>query len=271
MEDDEKYTLSIDKKYIRYIKMALLVSVILIVSVRALNPDSSAEVMGSEQEVVPDTPAVPVSAAEIYPLFICPCCGQPLDPENICCFQAQERIDYIDTLMNTGLSKQEIILTYVKKFGSNVFADESMMEEVKSELIRRAPADRPKIVINPDRHDFGDVSVAEGVVSITMTVTNEGKTDLVLNNIETSCMCTTGQLIVNGRGSPLFGMNMGDGKHPTGWSDTIAPGQSSELRIYYNPTMHEELRGPLERNIRVFSNDPIDVEYDVRISANQVD
>ncbi len=251
--------------------MILLVSVILVVSVWALNPGSSSEVKSSEQEVVPDTSVMPVSATEIYPLFLCPCCGNPLDPENICCELAQERIDYIDSLVDAGLSKQEIIMTYVKKYGINVFADESMMEEVKAELARRAPADRPKIAINPIRYDFGDVSVAKGVVSTTMTVTNEGKTDLVLYNIETSCMCTTGQLIVNGRGSPLFGMNMGDDKHPTGWSDTIAPGQSAELRIYYNPTMHEELRGPLERNIRVFSSDPVDFEYDVRISANQVD
>ncbi|MEE8358527.1 MAG: DUF1573 domain-containing protein [Candidatus Hydrothermarchaeales archaeon] len=271
MKEDEKYTLSIDKKYIRYIKMVLLVSVILIVIIWAFNPGSSGEVKSLEQEKVPVSPVVKVSATEIYPLFLCPCCGLPLDKENICCGLAKERIDYIDALTDAGISKQEIILTYVKKFGINSFIDESMKEEVRAELARRAPADRPKILINPVKYDFGDVSVAKGVVSTTMIVVNEGKSDLVLYNIETSCMCTTAQLIVNGRESYVFGMDMGDGKHPTGWSETIPSGQNAELKIYYDPTMHEDQRGPLTRTISVFSNDPVDFEYNVRIEANQID
>lgn len=38
-----------------------------------------------------------VSAEEIYPLFVCPCCGQPLDKNKICCGMAKEKIDYIDS------------------------------------------------------------------------------------------------------------------------------------------------------------------------------
>jgi len=271
LKDDKKYTISIDKRYLKYLKVILLISTILVVSIWMFNPSSSGEAKNLESGKTLASSTERVSTAEIYPLFLCPCCGQPLDPENICCGQAKERIDYIDALADAGISKPEIIMTYVKKFGINSIIDESMKEQVKMELVRRAPADRPKIVINPVLHDFGDVSVAKGVVSTIMTMTNEGKSDLVLSSIETSCMCTTASFIVKGRESPVFGMDMGDGKHPTGWSETISPGQKAVLKIYYDPTMHEDLRGPVTRTISVFSNDPIDFEYEVRIEANQVD
>src|SRR3989338_8820874 len=65
----------------------------------------------------------PVSAEQVYPMFFCPCCGLPLDKNNICCEQAQERIDYIDSLTAQNLSEKEIILTYIKKYGINSFVD----------------------------------------------------------------------------------------------------------------------------------------------------
>ena len=78
----------------------------------------------------------PVSAEEIYPMFFCPCCGQPLDKNNICCAQAQERIDYIDSLtaQNLNLSEKEIILTYIKKYGLNAFIDQDKQAEAKAWL-----------------------------------------------------------------------------------------------------------------------------------------
>ena len=58
-----------------------------------------------------------VSAEEIYPMFVCPCCGQPLDKKNICCGSAQEMIDYIDSLVGEKLSKDEVVIKAVQKYG----------------------------------------------------------------------------------------------------------------------------------------------------------
>ncbi len=225
----------------------------------------------SEQDSPQFSFIVPASIDEVYPLFMCPCCGQPLDPERICCGQAKERIAYIDALSDAGISNGEIVLTTVKKYGINSLIDDSMKEEVITELGRRAPEDRPKISIDPTSYDLGDVSVSGGVVNTEAIVKNDGKSDLVIENIETSCMCTTAVVTTDGVESPVFGMNMGDGKHPTGWSGTINPGDSAVLTIYYNPQMHSEMRGPLTRTIKVFSNDPVELQKEFRIEANQVD
>lgn len=80
----------------------------------------------------------PVSAEEIYPLFICPCCGQPLDPDNICCGAAKEMIDYINSQVNTGLSETDVIIQVVKKYGLTSLI-ESKRAEIETEFRRSDP------------------------------------------------------------------------------------------------------------------------------------
>ncbi len=214
---------------------------------------------------------IPASIDGVYPLFMCPCCGQPLDPQNICCGLAKERIDYISTLNDAGISNEEIVLTTAKKFGINSLINESMKDAVKKEFARRAPKDRPEISLEPASFDLGDVSISRGTVSTTIIVRNKGKTELVIDNIETSCMCTTAVLIINGALSPVFGMNMNDGNHPTGWKGVIPAGENASLQVSYDPTMHSDLRGPLTRTITLYSNDPVDPQKEARIDANQLD
>lgn len=213
--------------------------------------------------------AEPVSTEGIYPLFICPCCGQRLDPDNICCGSAKERIDHIDLLVNQGLSENEVILKMVQKYGMDSLANESQKEKVKAELIKNAPKEKPKIIIEPVIYDFGDVSVAKGIVSTVMTLKNDGKKDLVINNMDSSCMCTTASIIFNGVEGPRFGMSMHG--NPKGWSISIPPGEEAQLKIYYDPTVHPEAVGQhLVRIISVFSNDPVNFEKKVRVDIDQV-
>jgi hypothetical protein len=126
-------------------------------------------------------------------------------------------------------------------------------------------------VLTPANHDFGDVSVEGGTVTATVLVKNEGQGDLVIDNIETSCMCTTAMLTIRDTVSPVYGMNMNDGKHPTGWSGTVHPEEEALLHVFYDPTMHGDFRGPLTRTISLFSNDPIDFQKEVKIEINQVE
>ena|SRR3989338_7739750 len=80
----------------------------------------------------------PVSGEEIYPLFLCACCGQPLDKNNICCGMAEEMINYIDSLVNAGLSKNEIIIKTAEKYGINSII-EPKRAEIEAELAKRNP------------------------------------------------------------------------------------------------------------------------------------
>jgi hypothetical protein len=265
MDKEEKFNLSIDKKAV---KIGLLVGIVLITIVMAFAVSNS----GKASE--PDSPqfsfTVPASVDEVYPLFLCPCCGQPLDPNRICCDQAKERIAYIDALSDAGISNGEIVLTTVKKYGMNSLIDDSMKEDVKADLARRAPEDSPKILIEPTLHDFGDVSFAGGAVKTVMTIKNEGGSDLVINEMDTSCGCTTASVTKDGIEGPVFGMKM-HGTNLVGWSEILKPGETAQLNIYYDPTVHPDLRGPVTRTVSVFSNDPVEFQNEVRIEVNQVD
>lgn len=213
-----------------------------------------------------------VEAAEIYKEFVCPCCGKVLDPNNICCGSAQERIDYIKTLTSQSLSKDEIILAYVKKYGLNSFKDSDEMAAFKEKMAAAAPADRSKITTNPTSFDFGDVSQKKGIVNTLFEIKNDGNKDLVINKLETSCGCTTASIIYQSQESPKFGMpGHGLNENIQGWQVTIPAGETAQLKVYYDPNVHKDLRGPATREISIFSNDPVNIEQKVVIDLNQVD
>src|SRR3989344_1141636 len=122
------------------------------------------------------------------------------------------------------------------------------------------------VKIMPTSYDFGDVSMAKGTVSTTMDILNEGKGDLVIKYMESSCMCTTASIIFNGVEGPKFGLH----NNPADWSQTIGPNEKAQLKIYYDPTVHRDLRGPVTRTIKIYSNDPVNPKKEVRIDVNQV-
>ncbi|KKN93500.1 hypothetical protein LCGC14_0196890 [marine sediment metagenome] len=212
-----------------------------------------------------------VSAKEIYPLFFCPCCGRPLDKDNICCGLAKERIDYIDFLAQTALSKDEVILSYVKEYGLNSFVDKNKQEEFKEKLIAAAPSNRPIISLTPVSYDFGVISQKEGKVFTYFDLRNEGKSDLVIDKLETSCGCTFAAIVFEGKESPFFTMS-GHGYENPEWKGVSIPsGGRAQLKVMYDPDAHKDFRGEAIREISVLSNDPIDFEKKVKIELNQID
>lgn len=210
-----------------------------------------------------------VSAKEIYPMFECPCCGKVI---NKCtCPMAKERMTFISTLAQVDISEEEIIMAYVKKYGLNSFTDKQKQEEFRKELIEQAPANRPIISLNSDSYDFEDVSQKKGKVSAYFEIKNEGKSNLIINRIETSCGCTFASIIFKGKESPLFTMPGHGGNSPAGWEVSIPPGEIAQLKVLYDPNVHKDFRGLATRTISVFSNDSVDFEKNVKIELNQVD
>lgn len=212
-----------------------------------------------------------VSAEQIYPSFLCPCCGKPLDKNNICCEMARERINYIDSQAAEGKGKEEIILAYVKKYGLNSFVDKNQTEELKQKLIAQAPKERPIIALSPTVFDFGDVSQKKGKVFTSFALKNEGKSDLVISKLDTSCGCTFASIIFEGKQSPFFTMPGHGSENPSWEGVAIPPGNEAELKVMYDPDVHKDFRGPATREIYVYSNDPIDFEKKVTVDLNQVD
>jgi hypothetical protein len=126
------------------------------------------------------------------------------------------------------------------------------------------------IKLDPAVHDFGDVSVRGGVVNTVMAIKNEGESDLVINDMDSSCGCTSATITKDGIEGPVFGMKM-HGTNPVGWSETLKPGETAQLNIYYNPMVHPDLRGPVTRAISLFSNDPQRKVSVAKVEVNQVD
>ena len=216
---------------------------------------------------------VPVSYDEIYDMFACPCCGNPIDSN--CCPLAVERKNYADGLIDSGIGRDRVIHQYVKKYGVNSFRNESAREEYRNYLMENAPKDRPIMEISPREIDLGNVSSSAGIIKTTFNIRNTGNTKLVINKIETSCGCTSAYLTIRGVDSPKFGHWMVEPVEPVpeGWEVSLSPGESGILTVEYNTTFHpgDAGLGFAIRTVTIFSNDPIEPDVEVRVLLNQVD
>lgn len=131
------------------------------------------------------------------------------------------------------------------------------------------PAEAGELTVSPAAYDLGQVSQAKGIVTVEMAVENTGSADLVIHEMETSCGCTRAALVLDGRAGPWFGMR-GHGDWPSGWSARLRPGQRATLRVQYDPDAHGIYRGPIDRVVVIYSNDPRRPKAQVRLTGTQV-
>jgi hypothetical protein len=68
-------------------------------------------------------------------------------------------------------------------------------------------------VVDSTMYDFGDISEADGPVSHTFTILNNGELPLVIQRVVASCGCTT----------------------PEWTKEPIAPGKTGEVKVTYDP------------------------------------
>jgi hypothetical protein len=210
------------------------------------------------------------TSAEYYSMFQCSCCGRPIDAD--CCGMAKQRKEYLDGLVKEGLDENELVYKMVKKFGFDVLMDPSREQEVRDYMRDNSPENPPRIeIINP-QHDLGTISQSDGIVTTSFKITNVGESDLIIENMDTSCMCTTARLVYNGKESPEFGMSM-HGNNPDNYELVIPPGDSAELKVYYDPMAHgiqKKSEIMITREVTIISNDPVDFQKKVRIRLTQV-
>ena len=215
----------------------------------------------------------PVKAAEIYPEFVCGCCGRPLDPLNPCCGDMKKKVDYIDEQVKAGLSKDKIMMAAIKEFGINSLAKEETKEEIKKQLIASAPADAPKISFEQTSYDFGKISQAKGVVFASFNLKNEGGGDLIIDKLNTSCGCTSAAVVYKGLEGPAFTMPGHGQDNPKNWSVAIGQGDRAQLKVYYDPNAHGKQKEDIlsiTRTVSIFSNDPVEFEKQIKIELDQI-
>lgn len=97
------------------------------------------------------------------------------------------------------------------------------------------------ITTTEQEYDFGEIKEADGPVSHTFIIKNEGKAPLVLTRVTASCGCT----------KPEYN------------PEPIAPGEKRELKITYNPAGRP---GQFVKTIAIYSNG-LDGAYTVRIKG----
>ena len=100
----------------------------------------------------------------------------------------------------------------------------------------------PRILVEPASQELGEIPQQK--IELTYTVRNEGKSDLQILKISTSCDCTKAVIDQN----------------------QIAPGQSAVLTVTLDPT-EDNLYGDVTRLIYLRSNDPENPEASVEFHA----
>ncbi|MBU0978540.1 MAG: DUF1573 domain-containing protein [Patescibacteria group bacterium] len=231
---------------------------------------SALQAVGSKQGIAVFNIVGTVEAKEIYPMFTCPCCGKPLDKEDPCCGSMTQMIDFIDQKVSTGANENEVILATAQEFGLERLADESQRIGLHEQLLANAPPDAPRITVLETKKDLGIVSQTKGIISTEFVIKNEGKSDLIINKLSSSCGCTSGSLVYQGVEGPKFFMpGHGQTEPDPNWQVAIAPGKDAQVRVYYDPTVHPDLTGPVTRTVSVHSNDPVDFETQFTITLDQ--
>lgn len=232
---------------------------------------STLQPFGMKQGVEMPSVVSVVEASDIYPMFTCPCCGQPLNKEEPCCGAMTQMIDFIDQKTSTGATKDQIILATAQEFGLERLTEEDDRLTLRKQLLTNAPEDSPKISVSETKKDLGTISQQDGTVTAEFVIKNEGESDLVIGKLSSSCGCTSGSVIYQDQEGPRFYMSgHGYDEADPDWSVTIAPGDEAVVKVYYDPTVHPDLTGPVTRTLSIHSNDPVDFETKLTITLEQI-
>lgn len=129
-------------------------------------------------------------------------------------------------------------------------------------------ADRPELFLETDFYNWGDVGNREPITK-SFTVENRGRSDLLIKNIASSCMCTSASLKTAAGETPFMGMTHG-GPAPK-INVKLKPGEKGELIVRYDPLAHGRPDvGLLRRAVYLRTNDPLRPEAELRLLINAV-
>jgi len=92
-----------------------------------------------------------------------------------------------------------------------------------------AQFDKPIIEFEEDMYDFGEIEESGGPVNHNFNYVNSGYVPLIINNVKTSCGCTT----------------------PEWTKEPVMPGLMGTIAVLYNPRSRP---GPFDKSITIKSN-----------------
>ena len=129
-----------------------------------------------------------------------------------------------------------LVLAATTMLGLGAFQKDAVGQEPQSPL-SASPAPAAVLTAQPAVFAFGRVPIAGGNVTTRFVVTNVSDRPARLQRVYTSCNCTTASLEFSdgGAGGP-FGMP--GHELPIEYDRVVQPGESFEVRVYFNPAAH---------------------------------
>ena len=110
-------------------------------------------------------------------------------------------------------------------------------------------SDRPKAETSNTSRNLGEIKVSDVEVE-DYTVKNAGTKPLQILNVNSSCGCTAGQIIYQGKTSKEFSMHT-----QSGFVTEISPSDTAILQVTYRPASMP-VYGSVQREVYVSTNDP---------------
>lgn len=163
------------------------------------------------------------------------------------------------------MSPKIIILSAVGFFvimiGAALLISAGQKPEPPKAVFSSQDQDRPKVETTQIFFNMGEIKVSD-VKQADFQFKNSGTQPLQILNINSSCGCTTGQIIYNDFTSKEYGMH-----NQSGFVTEIAPGTTATLRLIYRPATMP-VYGLVEREVYVNTNDPDKAKLIFAIKAN---
>lgn len=123
------------------------------------------------------------------------------------------------------------------------------------------------LVLEENSFDFGSISMAAGKVDHVFRVKNETSDSAMIEQIYTSCMCTSAYLVQNGKEMGPFGM-AGHGFIPK-INQTVASGKEVEVKVVFDPAAHGPAGvGTIDRIVYVeqVGKTPLEIEIKATVT-----
>ena len=116
------------------------------------------------------------------------------------------------------------------------------------------------IIQGASSFDLGKMTNRD-IRSKTFEIKNNGKNDLELINVATSCDCTYVYVTTNGQKSPKFTMH-----GTTDWKGIIKSGEKAQIEVIYEPAIMP-VNGMVERIVTITTNDPEHQSLEFKVQA----
>lgn len=135
-------------------------------------------------------------------------------------------------------------LTHWKEDRFPVVSGEMQVEGVKA-------AGKKEIVsslsINPATYDFGVITREGGVVTTTFSATNSGKSAVTIEEISTSCGCTSAEIS----------------------EKVIKTEETVTLQVFFDPNFHKEPQGKFSRTVFLQTSEGIELQAKIYVEIKE--